>query len=120
MGDNSVLPIDDLDLDTDGDTSEILPIDFLGNARFMDDPDTTDTGIGADPIVDAGAIEYQPATVCDADLNADGVLNFFDVSAFLQGYNAMSAQADFNNDGVWNFFDVSAFLQAFNAGCPSP
>lgn len=120
MGDNSVLPIDDLDLDTDGDTSENLPIDFMGNARFIDDPDTMDTGIGADPIVDAGAIEYQPATVCDADLNTDGVLNFFDVSAFLQGYNAMSAQADFNNDGVWNFFDVSAFLQAFNAGCPSP
>lgn len=26
--------------------------------------------------------------------------------------------ADLNNDGALNFFDVSLFLQAFNAGCP--
>ncbi len=52
------------------------------------------------------------------DLNGDGVLNFFDVSAFLGAYTAMEPMADFNNDGVFNFFDVSAFLGAFSAGCP--
>jgi hypothetical protein len=55
---------------------------------------------------------------CLADLNADGVLNFFDVSTFLNAYNAQDPIADFTNDGVFNFFDVSAFLNAFNAGCP--
>jgi hypothetical protein len=55
---------------------------------------------------------------CPADLNGDGMLNFFDVSAFLQAYNAMNPVADFNGDGMFNFFDVSAFLQAYNAGCP--
>lgn len=55
---------------------------------------------------------------CPADLNGDGNLDFFDVSAFLTAYNAMDPQADFNGDGIFNFFDVSAFLSAFNAGCP--
>jgi hypothetical protein len=63
-----------------------------------------------------------PPTTCScnpADL-ADpcGVLNFFDVSAFLVAFNAQDPIADFNSDGMVNFFDVSAFLTAFNNGCP--
>ena len=57
-------------------------------------------------------------TVCPADINGDGVVNFFDVSAFLQAFNSQQAPGDFNNDGSFNFFDVSAFLLAFTAGCP--
>ncbi|MGV6813736.1 MAG: S8 family serine peptidase [Phycisphaerales bacterium] len=52
---------------------------------------------------------------CNADLTGDGILDFFDVSAFLAGF---AAGDDYNNDGVTNFFDVSAFLSEFNAGCP--
>jgi plastocyanin len=55
---------------------------------------------------------------CPADLTGDGKLNFFDVSAFLNAYNAMDPAADFTGDGIFNFFDVSAFLNAYNAGCP--
>lgn len=55
---------------------------------------------------------------CLGDLTGDGVLDFFDVSAFLTAYNAMDPAADFTGDGEFNFFDVSAFLVAFNAGCP--
>jgi hypothetical protein len=55
---------------------------------------------------------------CLADLNADGNLDFFDVSAFLTLYNAQDSIADFNNDGQFNFFDVSAFLTAYTGGCP--
>lgn len=54
---------------------------------------------------------------CRPDLNNDGDLNFFDVSAFLQAFNNQEPVADFNGDGLFNFFDVSAFLQEFNAGC---
>ncbi|MDF1810184.1 MAG: GC-type dockerin domain-anchored protein [Phycisphaerales bacterium] len=53
-----------------------------------------------------------------ADLNGDGVLNFFDVSAFLSTFAAGEPAADFNDDGAFNFFDVSAFLQEFAVGCP--
>ncbi len=55
---------------------------------------------------------------CSADLNNDGTLNFFDVSAFLSAFGSGGSEADFTNDGTLNFFDVSAFLSAFGAGCP--
>ena len=55
---------------------------------------------------------------CTPDLTGDGVLNFFDVSAFLSAYSSNDLLADFTGDGVLNFFDVSAFLSAYNAGCP--
>ncbi|MHA7814611.1 MAG: GC-type dockerin domain-anchored protein [Phycisphaerales bacterium] len=63
-------------------------------------------------VIDSGA----PA--CPADLTGDGILDFFDVSAFLGAYNAMDPAADFTGDSVYDFFDVSAFLNAYNAGCP--
>ena len=56
--------------------------------------------------------------ICTADLTGDGVLNFFDVSAFLAAYSDMDPAADFTGDGAFNFFDVSAFLNAFANGCP--
>jgi len=55
---------------------------------------------------------------CSADYNGDGSLNFFDISAFLEGYSNQDHPADFNSDGVFNFFDISAFLAEFSAGCP--
>lgn len=65
-----------------------------------------------------GVFVATPGATCLADLSGDGVLDFFDVSAFLGAYNAMDPAADFTGDGSFDFFDVSAFLNAFNAGCP--
>ena len=56
--------------------------------------------------------------LCPADLTGDGVVNFFDVSAFLVAYTGGEPGGDWNGDGVINFFDVSGFLVDFNAGCP--
>jgi len=68
---------------------------------------------------DAGfAYQAIDTNCCAADLNSDGMLNFFDVSAFLSAYSNEDPIADFNDDNRWDFFDVSAFLAAFNAGCP--
>ena len=55
---------------------------------------------------------------CAADLTGDGLLNFFDVDAFLGLYLAQNPAADLLADGVLNFFDVQAFLTAFGEGCP--
>jgi len=55
---------------------------------------------------------------CPADINGDGVLDFFDISAFLSAFSALDPISDFNGDGQWDFFDISAFLNAFSAGCP--
>lgn len=91
-------------------TDEFPAFDQLGYNRSTDG----DGDLMAVP--DMGAFEAEGA--CPADLTGDGVLNFFDVSAFLSAYNSMNPAADFTGDGVFNFFDVSAFLGAYNAGCP--
>jgi len=59
-----------------------------------------------------------PATGCLADLNGDGTLDFFDISAFLTAFSSGDIAADFTGDGVFDFFDISAFLTEFSAGCP--
>jgi hypothetical protein len=61
-----------------------------------------------------------PIVSCPADLAPpQGVLDFFDVSAFLAAYNTQQPPADFAAPfGVFDFFDVSAFLASYNAGCP--
>jgi hypothetical protein len=63
-------------------------------------------------------INIADCITCQADLNADGSLNFFDISFFLNAFDAQDPIADFEPDGNFNFFDISAFLAAFNKGCP--
>lgn len=96
------------------------PNDILGISIAIDDgtvvvgaPGDNDNG----PSAGSAYLFTAPIPSCLADLVDDGVLNFFDVSAFLVAYAAHHTIADFNNDGVYDFFDVSVFLSAFNAGC---
>ncbi len=71
----------------------------------------------AAPIGD-GLVLLNLTPQCAADINNDGTLNFFDVSAYLAAFAAGDLIADFTGDGSLNFFDVSAFLVAFGDGCP--
>lgn len=57
-------------------------------------------------------------TVCEPDLNGDGLLNIFDVTEFLARFNNGDMSADINNDGNLNIFDALAFLGSYNTGCP--
>ncbi len=98
---------------------------------------TTTTTLTIDDVVPSDATRYRlvitkecgstisnPAALvvteaCPADFDGNGVLNFFDFSAFITAYNSQSSQADLAPPfGVWNFFDVSAFISQYNAGCP--
>ncbi|MBX3323034.1 MAG: hypothetical protein KF757_08605 [Phycisphaeraceae bacterium] len=54
---------------------------------------------------------------CPADVNGDGVLNFFDIQHFLAAFSSGNPAADFNGDGTLDFFDVQLFLGLFAAGC---
>lgn len=119
MGDNAAVPADAPDLDGDDDVVEALPSDYTGNQRFADDPDTTDTGAGAAPIVDAGAFEFQPAASCLADLAPPvGVLDLADVIAFVEGFTGQIPIADLDGNGLFDLGDVTAFVESFLAGCP--
>ncbi|MAO22197.1 MAG: hypothetical protein CMJ35_12940 [Phycisphaerae bacterium] len=64
--------------------------------------------------------DYNVIFECRADLSDDGLLDFFDVSAFLNAYIAQDPIADTTRDGNWDFFDVSTFLNQYSIGqCPS-
>jgi len=54
--------------DNEGVPGEITT-DLLGNPRFIDAPDTADTGNGAAPIVDMGAFEFLPGGVVPLHLD---------------------------------------------------
>lgn len=69
---------------------------------------------------DGGVTAFITPADCAADLVLDGVLNFFDVSAFIAFFQEGNPVADFNGDGNFDFFDVSAFVVAFGRGCPQP
>ncbi|MCC7387454.1 MAG: right-handed parallel beta-helix repeat-containing protein [Phycisphaerales bacterium] len=94
--------------------------DFDGLPRFVDDPQTADTGIpgnGHAEVVDMGALELQVAPDCPGDFNGDGAVNTLDVLAFLNAWSAGDPSGDFNGDGAINTLDVLAFLNAWSAGC---
>lgn len=55
---------------------------------------------------------------CPQDIDGNGLVNFFDISAFLGLYNAQNPIADWDGNGLFNFFDISSYLTAYNAGCP--
>ncbi len=79
-----------------------------------------------------GLLEYQDQSLSEAhkmrawndsmsnpaDFTDDGVLDFFDITAFLVAFAIQDSAADFTNDGELDFFDISSFLQAFSSGCP--
>jgi predicted outer membrane repeat protein len=88
-GDNNAVPPDTADLDGDGNTTELTPFDLDENPRFVDDPNTTDTGNGTPPIVDMGAYEYGTGVCGDSghpypvgDFNHDCFVDFRDFAQF--------------------------------------
>lgn len=55
--DTTALPLDEFDLDGDGDRVETTSLDAAVHMRRLDDPATADGGRGTAPIVDIGAFE---------------------------------------------------------------
>ncbi|MHC4696395.1 MAG: hypothetical protein ACYTFA_06610 [Planctomycetota bacterium] len=86
-GNNAAVPADTHDLDGDGVTAEPIPLDLDWHPRFMDDPNTWDTGAGDPPIVDMGCDEFG-----GPDCNENGLPDDWDID---QG-----ASEDCNANGV--------------------
>ncbi|XVJ60669.1 MAG: sulfatase-like hydrolase/transferase [Tepidisphaera sp.] len=69
-----------------------------------------------------GSLVSQPATlsVCPADFNCDGFLDFFDYDDYVNCFETGTCSdgtADFNGDGFVDFFDYDDFVAGFEAGC---
>ncbi len=54
---------------------------------------------------------------CPADWNNDGVVDFNDLLAYFNDYNAGSPRADLNGDGVVDFNDFLQYLNYYNTPC---
>ena len=54
---------------------------------------------------------------CRADVNGDGVVDFFDYLDFVQWFAADDPRADFDENGQVDFFDYLEFIEAFNEPC---
>jgi predicted outer membrane repeat protein len=98
------------DLDDDGDFAEPAPFDLAGAARFVDDPDTVDTGFGDPPIVDMGAYEFQAEDACPGDTNDDDVVNVDDLFTVLGDWGETDSPGDVNDDGVVDICDLFIVL----------
>jgi subtilase family protein len=55
-------------------------------------------------------------TSCPADINADGVVSTADFNLFLEWYFAGDIRADLNDNGIIDFFDISAYRAIFQPG----
>ena len=56
---------------------------------------------------------------CPADITGDGIVNFFDLTNFVDFLISNDPRADLAEPfGVINFFDMAAYLDLFNQGCP--
>ncbi|MDY7108455.1 MAG: hypothetical protein SYC29_07435 [Planctomycetota bacterium] len=84
--------------------------DLGGEARFVDDPDTEDTGHGQPPIVDMGAHEYQ-SSQCPADFDGDGDVDTADLLFLLGAWG--SPDGDVDGDGDTDAADLLALLAAW-------
>lgn len=91
------------------------PLRFYGVSAAMSE---THAVIGADRLAGA-AYAFGLACACPADFNADSLLNFFDLAAYLGAFAAGDPATDLAApNGVFNFFDVAAYIALYNAGCP--
>jgi len=121
-GKNSVLPADVLDLDSDGNTAEAVPVDLDGQPRRVDHPGHADTGSGTPPIVDMGPYEFWRIPFRPGDLDGDAEVDLADYAALfgcLTGPDATPpggcAGADLDEDGDADLADWAAFARLFGS-----
>ena len=103
-----------------GPNDSFVHVQDIVNGFACDGGLIADGGTGYTPPAMLQMVLYGPAVdpnTCPADLNNDGVLNFFDVSLFIMSFDDFNPMCDLNNDGVCDFFDVSLFIQLFTQGC---
>jgi hypothetical protein len=68
----------------------------------------------------SGAVFELPCfseSICNADMDGSGELNYFDIALYLQYFHMASPAADLNMDGKINFFDVITFLKDYLNDC---
>jgi len=70
------------------------------------------TDVGEEPFLGCDPFN----TSCPADLNADGIVDSADFNLFISWWIAGDARADMNDNGLIDFFDISSFRAIFQPG----
>ena len=102
-------------LPTDGTANDLFgsAVSFANGriavGAYRDDPNG--------PFSGSAYVFTAPNVTTPADLNGDGLVDFFDMQIFLDWYSAGDLRADFVPDGVLDFFDLQAYLNLFALGC---
>ncbi|MHC5113180.1 MAG: right-handed parallel beta-helix repeat-containing protein, partial [Planctomycetota bacterium] len=118
-GDNTAMPADTADIDGDGDTTEITPIDLNGIGRFFDDPDTPDTGTPDEihPPLDIGAHELR-VLPCNGDVDESGTVGFGDILTIIAAWGPCpGCLEDLNGNDVVDFADILVVIANWGP-CP--
>jgi hypothetical protein len=121
---NLAVPSDVADLDGDSDVAERTPYDLDDSARFVDDPDTGDTGVSDPPnypeVVDMGAYEFAAAD-CPGDLDGDNDVDLADLAQLLGNYGMTSGASyedgDLDGDGDVDLADLAGLLGVYGTTC---
>lgn len=114
-GANELLPIDSLDVDGDGITSEALPLDIDGEHRVTDGPGSGVDCFGHPGVVDRGAHEHAGSAFepLVGDLDGDGAVDGADLGALLGAWGPCPAAccvADLDLDGFITAADLAILL----------
>jgi hypothetical protein len=88
--------------------------DGNGDDDFNDPGERREIASGG-PLGDARHLAV--VTICFADYNFDGFVDFFDAEDFLSDFETGDLGADITRDGFTDFFDADAFIEAFERGC---
>ena len=82
--------------------------DLAGNFRFVDDPNTIDTGLGKPPLVDIGALEFQVTEQCPWDLDGNKSVGTSDLLILFAAWGPVPTPdpPDFDGNGVVNTADL--------------
>jgi len=114
-GHNWGVPPDSADLDEDGDTTELTPLDLDGNPRFVH-ASAQHPGCGEPAVVDMGPYELQDGKAADitlGDIDGDGSVNIVDFGILLASWGACEpgcCLADLNIDGNVGITDFLLLL----------
>lgn len=100
-GSSYALPQDRYDLDGNGDTTELLPVDIKGYRRLLDSPHAPNTGSG-DPVVDIGAAEAW------FDCDGNGIPDYLDVEN--------NPERDSDGNGILDDCEYVAYVDASATG----
>jgi hypothetical protein len=99
--------------DPGGDDNFALRVAISGSTTIVGSHQHSGTGFRS------GSVSLFTVEPCTADWNSDGLVNFFDIVAFVADFGDQSPAVDLAAPlGVFNFFDMAAFIQLYNTGCP--